>query len=640
MPSLRRSLRSCTDFQCVARSDWSRQKAFSGGHRADISAAAWSPNGALLATAGVDKSLCLWETRTQRLLKTFEDVQNAILAIDWHPTDNVCSYTNTNGELFIREDFVPGDLAKHLRINLQPAPMNNDPLSEVSGNARKQTSNGTKPNGVRRDAEDQYLDDLLGPDAMSEDEAGFIEDDDGAGYAEETNRFGKRSANGIPGRPTKRHEPYASWRPQIHEAFQPGSTPWRSNRRYLCLNLTGFVWTVNQDSHHTVTVEFYDRQEHRDFHFTDPYKYDKASLNEKGTLFSCPPSNQTQQRAVLYYRPHETWTTRTDWRTQLPADEEVTSMSLSESCVVATTTAGYVRVYSLFGVPLKVYRQKSTPAVTCASWRDYVMTIGNGPLGGDGTTRMLYTIDNVRRDEICQSEDVVALPEGVELRSVFFSDKGDPCIYDSDGVLLILLHWRTPGQAKWVPLLDTKSLDRLASGKKEESYWPVAVANNKFHCIILKGGETYPYFPRPLLTDFDFKIPVSTVPSGADDDDDRDVAQQINLEEQYVRASLQHSLVQDLVENTNATSKQKAEVPVMEREVDKALLQLLAVECREGEERGMKALEIAALMRDRSGKMLEAAAKVAARFQRDILGEKITQLAERRLVGLVDDEDM
>ncbi|KAK0934035.1 DNA polymerase alpha accessory factor Mcl1 [Friedmanniomyces endolithicus] len=132
------------DFQCVARSDWQRQKAFSGGHRADISAAAWSPNGALLATAGVDKSLCIWETRSQRLLKSYDDVQNTILAIDWHPTDNVCSYTNNNGELFIREDFVPGEHAKHLRIALQPSPMNNDPLSEISGNARKQLSNGDK----------------------------------------------------------------------------------------------------------------------------------------------------------------------------------------------------------------------------------------------------------------------------------------------------------------------------------------------------------------------------------------------------------------------------------------------------------------------------------------------------------------
>ncbi|WPH01207.1 Hypothetical protein R9X50_00404300 [Acrodontium crateriforme] len=623
------------DFQTVSRSDWQRQKAFSGGHRADISAAAWSPNGALLATAGVDKSLALWETATQRLIKVYDDIQNTILAIHWHPTENVLSYTNNNGELFIREDFVPPNQVKFLNANLQPAPMNGEPLAEVSGNARKLVVNGHKA----RTAEDDYLDDLLGPDAMSEDGVDFIEDDDGAGYAEEPNRFGKRGAvDGIEKMPSKRPATHAAWQPEVHEAFQSGSTPWKGDRRYLCLNLTGFVWTVNQETHHTVTVEFYDRQEHRDFHFTDPYKYDKACLNEKGSLFSCAASSQ--HPSIIFYRPHETWTTRTDWHTQLPAGEQVTSMSLSESCIVATTSAGYVRVFSLFGVPLRVYRQKSTPAVTCATFRDYVMTVGNGPVGSDGSTRLVYTIENVKRDETCQNDDILALPEGADLTSVFFSDKGDPCIYDSDGVLLILLHWRTPGQAKWIPILDTKTLERLTSGKKEESYWPVAVANNRFHCIILKGGEKYPYFPRPLLSDFEFRIPTSNPATAEEEEDDKEAVHQRNLEEQYVRNALHHSLIQDLVENTNATNAQKMEVPTMEREVDKVLLQLLASECREGEERGMKALELAALMRDRTGKMLEAAAKVAARFQRDLLGEKITQLAERRLVGLVDDDEL
>lgn len=48
----------------------------------------------------------------------------------------------------------------------------------------------------------------------------------------------------------------------------------------LGLNLTGAVWTVDQETHHTVTVEFYDREAHRDFHFTDPYMYDKACLSK------------------------------------------------------------------------------------------------------------------------------------------------------------------------------------------------------------------------------------------------------------------------------------------------------------------------------------------------------------------------
>ena len=68
--------------------------------------------------------------------------------------------------------------------------------------------------------------------------------------------------------------------------------------------------------------------------------------------------------------------------------EEATAISLSESFVTVTTSGSYVRVYTLFGVPYRVYRPKSAPTVTCASWRDYVLTVGNGPVGGDGRARL------------------------------------------------------------------------------------------------------------------------------------------------------------------------------------------------------------------------------------------------------------
>lgn len=305
---------------------------------------------------------------------------------------------------------------------------------------------------------------------------------------------------------------------------------------------------------------------------------------------------------------------------------------------MVTTSTNYVRIYTLYGTPFRVYRQKCSPTVTCTSWRDYVLTMGNGPVGGDGCTSLLYTIENIKRDEICQSEDTVALPEGAKVNSVFFSDNGDPCIYDSTGVLLVLQHWRTPGQARWVPLLDTKLLERLAGGRKEETYWPVAVAQDKFHCIILKGGEQYPYFPRPLLTEFDFNIPCSKV-TAAEEEADASTNEGSRLEESFVRNSLMLSLLEDLVSATNATHTQRTELSRREVEVDKSLLQLLNVECREGEERGMKALEIVGLMKDRGGKMIEAAGKVAGRYGRTVLQEKISELAEKRLMGLENEDD-
>ncbi|KAF5643298.1 chromosome transmission fidelity 4 [Fusarium sp. NRRL 52700] len=639
------------DIQIISKNDWEKQRTFANGHLADITAIAWSPNGALLASASKDGKVLVWETKTQSVIARY-DYSN-VIDIAWHPTKNILSFTTTDGEVYIYPDFLTDQFSPLLKLATQPAPFIHDPLAELSANRRPPPVNGQKQQGLptrpRRESLGSLDSFLEGGDGYGDDD--FVEDDDGAGYT--VGQGQKRARDGDDGYGTsnkRRHMP----EPQYHEAFQPGATPWRGNRKYLCLNLIGFVWTVDQDSHHTVTVEFYDHELHRDFHFSDTFLYDKACLAEHGTLFSCPPKDDAP--AVIFYRPHETWTQRHDWRIELPKDEAVTAMSLSESFITVTTSANYVRVYTLFGMPYRVYRPKSTPMVTCASWRDYVLTMGNGPMGADGNTRLLYTIENVKRDEICQNEDTVALPEGATLKSVFFSDNGDPCIYDSTGTLLTLLHWRQPSRASWVPLLDTKLMDRLASGRKNESYFPIAVADNKFHCIILKGGDQYPYFPRPLLSEFDFSIPIASAPKiskrkardGSEDldmadgdenkDEDDSSAETRKLEQQFMLHNVKAAQLQDLMEATSGSHTLRSQLSRLELEIDKTLLQLLAVECREGEERGMRALEMVQLMRDRTGRMMEAAGRVAERYGRTILGEKIREVGEKRVGGLDDDD--
>ncbi|KAK0389863.1 hypothetical protein NLU13_3436 [Sarocladium strictum] len=632
------------NLQTISKNDWEKQRAFEDAHGRDITAFAWSPNGALLVSADKEGKMLVWETKSQSVVARYDF--NNVNDIAWHPTQNIVSFTTSGGEVYIHTDFLSEQFSPLLKLPIQAAPFIHDPLEEISGNRRNLPhTNGQKPHDIpsrpRRESLGS-LDSFLGGEEGEEDD--FVVDDDGAGYAAAPPQ--KRSWDGF-----EQAGLYANKRrhieTQYHEAFQPGSTPWRGNRKYLCLNLIGFVWTVDQDSHHTVTVEFYDHEFQRDFHFTDTFLYDKACLNEKGTLFSCAPTDD--RPATIFYRPHETWTQRSDWRTELPKGEAITAMSLSESFITVTTSANYVRVFTLFGMPYRVYRPKSSPMVTCASWRDYVLTMGNGPVCPDGRARLLYTIENVKRDEICQNEDTVALPEGVTLKSVFFSDNGDPCIYDSTGTLLTLLHWRQPSRASWVPLLDTKLLPRLASGRKNETYFPIAVADQKFHCIILKGGDQYPYFPRPLLSEFEFSIPLSSAakekpPRQSDEDvmddaeDEEDASTETRrLEQAFMLKGVQASQLRDLVEATSGSHTQRSLLARLELEMDKTLLQLLAVECREGEERGMRALEMVELMRDRTGRMMEAAGKVAERYGRTILGEKIREVGEKRVGGEDDD---
>ena len=645
----------------ISYEDGMRQRSFSGAHLGEITSIAWSRNGALLASASADDQLVIWETKTQKVLKRFN--YEKILNVAWqNGPENIFNWTNSWGEVYIIYDFLKDpDHVKLLKGPKVRAPFFHDPLDETTAvvNGRKPLVNGQG----RRAATPDSLDEMLRPDPNVGLDFDWIDDDDGAGYTS-PNGNGKRTnghLNEPNGHTSKRPPTSSQWQPQIHEPFQPGATPWRGNRKYLCLNLTGFVWTVDQETHNTITVEFYDREVHRDFHFTDPFRYDKACLNDTGTLFSCPGSNVSgsPEPAIIFYRPHEIWTgTRSDARIRLPLGEEVTCIALSERYIVAVTSVGYVRVWTLFGVPVSIRRMKSLPAVSCAADNsDHVMVVSNGGVAADGCTQLTYSIENIRSGEVCQNEDIVALGAdadgfgaedefgegGVSLKTLFWSEGGDPCIYDSNGVLCVLQGWRTPGQARWVPLLDTRLLDRLKDGKKEETYWPVAVAQDKFHCIILKGGDRYPYFPRPLLSEFDLRVPVNQEISrnnGGSEGEDIDVEETnasagIRLEEAYVRSSTMLSLATDVAANTD-THSARTEVLHREVAVDKLLLQLVAVECREGEDRGMKALEVVSLMRDRGGKMTEAAAKIAGRYGRTVLEEKIRELGERRMGGMED----
>ena len=639
------------EIQVISIADGAFQRVFKDGHSGDITALAWSPNGALLASAATDDYLVIWDTRTQKVLR--KNNYEKILHVEFHPgKENILNWTSSWGECSIQPNFLQNE--EHVRLLNGPkvrAPFFHDPLEEP-------VTNGINGYGNKRRAgTPDSLDELLGedPEDTGADLDDWIENDDNAGYTNGvngTNGNGKRT-NGHFDLPLAKRGRYSDWQPEIHPAFHPSQTPWRGNRRYLTLNLLGFIWSVDHDTHRTVTVEFFDREMYRDFHFTDYFSYDKACLADHGSLYASAAKDD--MGGVIFYRPHETWVTRSDGgngsRLQLPKDEEATSIALGKRYIVAITNAGYVRVWTLFGTPVRVWRVKHGPAVTCAAWGDFVLTIGNGPVGNDGRSKLVYSIEDLRNDEALQNEDIVALSvddhdsDDWGLQTVFWSDEGDPCIYDKSGVLLTLMHWRTPGQAKWIPLLDTRRLERLRDGKKEERYWPVAVAGERFHCVILKGGETSPYFPRPLLTEFEFEIPVGRILDDGFSAEDNEDGNETNakagsrLEESLVRHTMLLDLLRDAVDaqGEHASFTLKTELARREIEVDKVLLQLLAVECREGEERGMKALEVVKLMRDRTGRMLEAAGKVAQRWGFTVLEEKIREVAERRVGGVEED---
>ena len=57
-----------------------------GGHTAGIAAAAFSPHGKLLATAGLDGNLCIWDVSGGDLVHVHQG-NSAALSISWTPED-------------------------------------------------------------------------------------------------------------------------------------------------------------------------------------------------------------------------------------------------------------------------------------------------------------------------------------------------------------------------------------------------------------------------------------------------------------------------------------------------------------------------------------------------------------------------
>ncbi|KAK9465491.1 WD40-repeat-containing domain protein [Lipomyces arxii] len=605
------------DVVTVSREKWSIERAFVSGHKAALNDFAWSPNGAYLATAGADGRINIWDTKTQNIIVKHD--HNSPTCVRWHPNKNVLSFTTDKGLLYTLPNIIPASLDPPFGRSIYPAPLIVDP--DAGGFPVREKANRSL----------LHADDV---DLSDTDERNWIEDDDGAGYIPDL----IADEDSLGGSPGLRKRPFGSRVPRdagskrqslarYHEPFQPGSTPWKNERRYLALCSVGYIWTVQQDRHNTVTVSFFDKSYNREYHFTDHFLYDKACLTEKAALFASSEDG-SGLKTRLFFRSHSSLVDSWD----LTFDgESTTSIALSQTTVVVCSSKGYVRVYNLHGSLLRMYRHASNPVVCCASFGNLVMIVRDDCSGG-----LVYSIENAKYDETFQKNDTVDISRHSDLTSLFFSDDGDPCIFDSDGVLLVLMHWRQPLQAKWVPLLDTAALGRNNPG---ESFWPLGIIGSKFQCIILKGGEKYPYIPLPVSAELDIKIPTGLAASSAVEKQDREGSNQqvlsdiFKLEEQYLRMTVLFNLMKDSMlatvsGNEDALSdEQKLDMSRQELGIDKIVLQLLQSTCKAGM-RG-KAYGLISLIHKEQA--LQAAGKIAQRYEMESLEEKINRELEVRV---------
>ena len=96
---------------------------------------------------------------------------------------------------------------------------------------------------------------------------------------------------------------------------------------------------------------------------------------------------------------------------------------------------------------------------------------------------------------------------------------------------------------------------------------------------------------------------------------------QPTLEERHLRLSILHSLLEDSV-SSRSSAESRLELARKETEIDRTLLPLIQIACKE--EMGSKAYELVKLLRKRAS--LEYAGKIAVKYGLKNVADKIGEI--------------
>nr|KAJ3421051.1 hypothetical protein HK105_004639 [Polyrhizophydium stewartii] len=415
---------------------------------------------------------------------------------------------------------------------------------------------------------------------------------------------------------------------EIQPAFQPGSTPERGNKRYLTFNLVGQVSSISGgDATATINVDYHDKSM-RPFHFADHYLYTMAALNESGAAFASAACSTTP--STVFFRPSDSWATKGQWTIQLGADESATAVALTRTAIVVATDMHYLRLFSYGGVQTQL-RSVPGPVLSMAGQGNMLFVVYHDGGVFHGNQSLSYLLlDSDKRATVLQGR--LPTSPSSTLDWVGFSDTNIPLTYDSRGILRGLF---AHDDAAWVPLLDA----RIVRGDKQDHYWAVGLADDKFMCVVCKSGDKMPAVGKVLVNEVPLQAPFAQldVPSA-------------QMEEQWFLKSLMmgHTMARDPVMRAVLASAGSAQIfdgddDALEPEalntpddpyyrnktaLDKIVLQLVHAACQA--ERVQRALDLCSVLY--SNKSLEGAIKLAVHLHLPALAERINALKEARYV--------
>ncbi|KAJ2697621.1 DNA polymerase alpha accessory factor Mcl1 [Coemansia sp. IMI 209128] len=611
----------CTNhsIKLIERNNWDASALLTGGHTSTICHLAWSPNGKYLASAGLDCQAVVWDVAARKAVLSYANA-NALCQVEWNPQGNMLAFSDCTGAMYIWDDVIQieqGHAAPFERALADAVTLSKDKLMSDLFDDTAPADRASEDGMDEDEAEGDFLD-AGDPTADAMDD--FVVDDDGAGYAE---------------RQAPRWTAVAASEAQC---FQPGSTPWLGNRRYLAFTMVGSVVSIAQDeSHNTIEIEFYDKSVHRDFHFSDSFRFSMAALSDSGCLFATTSKElandqslrgaaaEADEVSVVSYKAFASWSANSDWTFKLPPKENPRCIATSLQGAAVVTSLGNLRLFTCGGAQRHIETLPNR-VVTCVARDDLLLIVLEAPgtirsSGGMKQLEYEYVLMNMDGQSRLATGSCPVTPTS-EIVWVGFSEEGHPAVCDSKGLLRVLHKYWAPTHASWVPVLDSRKLSRDRG--KREGFWPVAISARQFIVATCQGKSKYPPFPKPILDELDVDLPLLSTDTQVGQQEAKYLASRLFVEQQRGEAE---RIGGEYPGGASALARD-------ELGQDKLLLRLIQLACKS--DKTQRALDLAMLIA--LEKSFDAAVKIAVFLKQSSLAERLVRLREIKFASHSEDE--
>ncbi|XP_028763635.1 WD repeat and HMG-box DNA-binding protein 1 [Neltuma alba] len=591
------------------------EKLFSlkGDHTQPICFLSWSPNGKYMATSSLDRQVLIWDVNRKQDIDR-QKFNERICCMAWKPIGNALAIIDVIGKFGIWDSVIPSSMKSPTEDIPMQSKNSNGLLLFDEEDPDLCASGSISDLGDDSDGESELPSrKRLREHPLSEENFNEDDNDDMALHPKvesrkKPSRIHKDNLNSVN---VGLKSSIITCKPNMQEAFQPGSTPAQlGKRRFLCYTMLGSITTIEHDGYFHIEIDFHDTgSSPRVPSMTDHFGFTMAALNENGSVFANPCKGENNM-STLMYRPFSSWASNSEWSMRFEG-EEVKVVALGTAWVAAATSFNYLRIFTDGGLQRNIISLDG-PVVTASGFKDKlaVVTHASGCVSSDNQV-LEFRVFNIP-NETQLLKGCLPLTPGSSLTWFGFSEDGQLSSYDSKGVLRV---FTSQYGGSWLPLFS-------ANKEKDENYWVVGLNASKLFCVICKKPDTFPQvMPKPVLTLLNLSFPLASSDLGSEALENEFIMNNMHLFE--IRKRMDEMAVAGL-----DASSLDDEAFNLEAAQDRCILRLIA-SCCNGDKL-VRATELVKLLS--LEKSMKGAIKLVTALKLPNLAERFTSILEQRLL--------